>query len=108
MKTKKKERSSPKIEAFFFPKSGEDRKKGLHRNLELSSARICRIYSCWLVLDRFIVQRSYFDGWTSKSRWEDAKSRPTYNLSTSYSDAIRTLFAQYKQQITTICRQIIV
>ena len=60
---------------FFPPKSGEDQKKGLHGNLGLSSAGICRIYSCWLALDCFIIQRSNLDGWMSKSRWGNAKSR---------------------------------
>ena len=64
----------------FYQKSSEDQKnrikiKGLHRNLALYSAEICRIYSCWLALHRFIIQRSNLGGWTSKSRWGDAKSR---------------------------------
>ena len=58
-------------------------------------AGICWIYSCWLAFDRFIIQRSNLDRWTSKSRWGDAKSRwgtltpdggtrSPYNLSTRY------------------------
>ena len=59
----------------FFPEVNWRPKKGLHRNLGLYSSGICKIYSCWLALDRFIIQRSNLDGWTSKSRWGDAKSR---------------------------------
>ena len=59
----------------FFLKSSEEQKKGLHRNLGLYSAGICRIHSCWLALDLFIIQRSNLDEWTSKPRWGDAKSR---------------------------------
>ena len=43
VKTKNK-RFSPKIEEFLPSKSSEDqKKKGFHRNLGLSSARICGI-----------------------------------------------------------------
>ena len=62
VKTKyKKKRSSPQ-----------------YQNLGLYSAGICRIYLCWMALDRFIIQRSNFDGWTSKSWWGDAKSQWGY------------------------------
>ena len=43
MKTTKK-KSSPKIEVFFSPKSGEDQKKGLRRNLGLYSAKIWDLF----------------------------------------------------------------
>ena len=76
---KKKKRSSPKIEVFSS-KSGEDPKsEGLHRNSELFSAKIGRIYLCWLALFRLIIQRSNFDGEMPNSRWGDASP---YNLST--------------------------
>ena len=57
-----------KLKCFFLeikwrPKK-KKKKKGLHRNLGLYSAGICRIYSCWLALDRFIIQRSNLDGRT--------------------------------------------
>ena len=85
------------LKCFFREiRLAKDQKKGLHCNLGLYSAGIFRIYSYWLALDRFIIQRSNFDGWTSKSRWGEAKSRwgtltldwgtrPPYNLSTEYS-----------------------
>ena len=60
----------------FFPESRwRPKNKGLHRNLGLYSAGICRIYLCWLALFRLIIQRSNLDGGTPKSRWGDAKSR---------------------------------
>ena len=75
-KRRKKKGLRQKIEVFF-PRNQVKikQKKGLHRNLGLYSAGIGRIYSCWLALVRFIIQRSNLDGWTSKSRWGNAKSR---------------------------------
>ena len=103
MKTIKK-RSSPKFEVFFprnLAKTKKKKKKDLHLKLGLYSAGICRIYSCWLALDRFIIQRSNLDAWTSKSRWGTLNldrrmltldggcvfPRPPYNLSTDCPQA---------------------
>ena len=58
----RKERSSPKIERHFFPKSGEDQKNGLHRNLALYSAGTGRIYLCYQALFCLIIQRWTLDG----------------------------------------------
>ena len=59
----------------FFPEIRWRPKKGLHCNLGLYSAGICRIYSCWLALLRLVIQRSNLDGGTPKSWWGDANSR---------------------------------
>ena len=83
--------------SVFSSKSGEDL-KSLHRNLGLYSAGICRIYSCWLALDRFIIQRSNLDGgrlnldggtlnFDGGTLTLDGGARPPaspYNLSTSF------------------------
>ena len=63
-----KQMSSTKLDVFFSGNKVESKKKGLHRNLGLYLAGICWIYSCWLALDRFIIQRLNFDGWASKGR----------------------------------------
>ena len=60
--TNQKKKSSPKIGVFLSTKLSEDQKKGLHRNLELYSAGICGIYSCWQVLFHLIILRSNLDG----------------------------------------------
>ena len=80
---KTKKRSSPEIKVFFFLKSCEDQKKGLHRNIGPLSAGICRIYSCWLALDCFIIQRSNLDGRTlTLNGGGRVPMRPPNNLST--------------------------
>ena len=80
MKTKKKKKGLRQKLKCFSSKSGEDPKsEGLHRNWVLFSAKIGRIYSCWLALFRLIIQRSNFDGEMPNSRWGDASH---YNLST--------------------------
>ena len=80
----KKKKVFAKNRSVFSPKSGEDPKsEGLHRNLVLFSAKIGRIYSCWLALFRLIIQRSKFDVEMPNSRWGDASP---YNLSTGLNN----------------------
>ena len=68
--------------SVFSLKSSEDQKK---KRSSPQFGTIFGIYSCWLALDRFIIQGSNLDGWTSKSRWGtlnlDGETRPPYNLS---------------------------
>ena len=62
----KKKKKRKKVFAVSWSVSSS--KSTFPRNLVLYSARICRIYSCWLALFRLIIQRSNLDGGTPKSR----------------------------------------
>ena len=63
------------MQEFLSPKSSEDQKKVLYRNLGPNSGGICGIYSCCQALFSLFNQRSNLDGGT----------RPPYDLSTSGS-----------------------